>query len=200
MSSDMEEDATAPVAWRRGEARDRGCRRRAPFALAPAAAQAAGRCGDHPWCDASLSPDARADLLLGALTDDEKISLLAGDDYEGVLRAQEEDYTGTSDGVARLGVPTIHYADGPVGVREGKATAMPVPMALAASFDPSLAGTHGRTIGTEARLKGNDVVYAPTVNILRTPLWGRAFETYGEDPFLSGRWRWSGSAGRSRRA
>jgi beta-glucosidase len=43
-------------------------------------AQAAGRCGGHPWCDTSLSADARAQLLLGALTRDEKISLLAGDE------------------------------------------------------------------------------------------------------------------------
>jgi beta-glucosidase len=84
-------------------------------------------------------------------------------------------------------VPTVHFADGPVGVREGNATAMPIPMGLAASFDPRLAHLHGRTIANEAKLKGNDVVYAPTVNILRTPLWGRAFETYGEDPLLTGR-------------
>jgi beta-glucosidase len=157
---------------------------------APAGASAASQCGSpstRPWCDTSLSPVARAALLLKQLTPDERISLLGGDDYQGVATAGEDDYTGTSDGVPRVGLPTIHFADGPVGVREGKATAMPIPMGLAASFDPRLARLHGRTIADEARLKGNDVVYAPTVNILRTPLWGRAFETYGEDPLLSGR-------------
>ena len=157
---------------------------------APAGAGAAGQCGSaatRPWCNTSLPPDARAALLLKRLTADERISLLGGDDYEGVLRAGEDDYTGTSDGVPRVGLPTVHFADGPVGVREGEATAMPVPMGLAASFDPRLARLHGRTIANEAKLKGNDVVYAPTVNILRTPLWGRAFETYGEDPLLTGR-------------
>ena len=96
-------------------------------------------------------------------------------------------HTGTSDGVPRLDLPTVYFTDGPVGVRSGQATAMPIPMGLAASFDMKLARLHGKTIATEARAKGNDVVYAPTVNILRTPLWGRAFETFGEDPFLSGR-------------
>ena len=60
-------------------------------------------------------------------------------------------------------------------------------MALAASFDRRWPGWTARVVGNEARLKGNDVVYAPTVNILRTPLWGRAFETFGEDPFLTAR-------------
>jgi beta-glucosidase len=154
-------------------------------ALAPAAG-AAGRCGDHPWCDTSLPPDVRAGLLLDALTEDERISLLAGDDYEGVL-GREGTHTGTSEGVPRVDLPTIYFSDGPAGVRSGKATAMPVPIGLAASFDERLARLHGRTIATEARAKGDDVVYAPTVNILRTPLWGRAFETYGEDPFLTAR-------------
>ena len=66
------------------------------------AAQAAGRCGSHPWCDTALSPDARAELLLAALTRDEKISLLAGDDPFGVTGA-EGTHTGTSNGVAAGG-------------------------------------------------------------------------------------------------
>ena len=55
------------------------------FAFVVAPAHAAGRCGDHPWCDTSLSPDARAGLLLDALTRDEKISLLAGDSLSNRL-------------------------------------------------------------------------------------------------------------------
>ena len=154
--------------------------------LVPSSAQAVGRCGDHLWCETNLSPDARAALLLAELTEDERISLLAGDELQGVLGG-EGTHTGTSDGVPRVDLPTVYFSDGPVGVRSGQATAMPVPMGLAASFDRKLARLHGRTIATEARAKGNDVVYAPTVNILRTPLWGRAFETYGEDPLLTAR-------------
>jgi beta-glucosidase len=149
-------------------------------------AGAVGRCGKHPWCDTRLPPDSRARLLLNALTRDERISLLGGDEYTGVAGG-EGSHTGTSNGVPRVDLPTMYLSDGPVGVRSGKATAMPVPMGLAASFDPKLARLHGVTIAAEAKAKGNDVVYAPTVNILRTPLWGRAFETYGEDPFLTAR-------------
>jgi beta-glucosidase len=152
-------------------------------------AHAAGRCGDpaqRPWCDTSLSPDARAGLLVGAMTQDEKVSLLAGDDPFGV-GGGPDNHTGTSDGIDRLGIPNTYYSDGPVGVRQGSATAMPVPMAVAASFDPVMAQLHGSTIANEAKDKGNDVVFAPTVNIMRTPLGGRTFEGYGEDPFLVAR-------------
>jgi beta-glucosidase len=148
-------------------------------------AAAAGRCGDHPWCDTTLSADERAGLLLGALTRDEKISLLAGDDLGGVSGG-ENGHIGTSDGVERVGLPTTYFTDGPVGVRQGKATGMPSSMTVAATFDPNLAFNHAAVIGDEARRKGNDVIYAPAVNMMRTPLNGRTFEYFGEDPFLAG--------------
>src|SRR5918998_2079978 len=64
---------------------------------------------------------------------------------------------------------------------------MPAPLGLAASFDEAIAARYGGVIGDEARKKGNDVVHAPTVNIMRTPLAGRTFEGFGEDPFLTSR-------------
>ena len=152
---------------------------------APAAGQAAGRCGNHPWCDTSLSPERRAALLLAELTPNEKYSLMSGDDLAGVATGNPA--TGTSDGVPRLDLPTIYYSDGPVGTREGKSTAMPAPISLASAFDSSLARRVGVTIADEVRKKGNDVVHAPTVDIMRTPLAGRTFEGYGEDPWLSSR-------------
>ena len=151
--------------------------------LAPAA-HAAGRCGDHTWCDTALSADARAGLLLQALTSDEKIGLLAGDDVTGVCACYTGSHTGTENGVSRVDVPRVLFSDGPVGVRQGQATALPIPMALAATFDRRLAAAHGAVIGDEARHKGDDVVFGPTVNIMRTPLGGRTFEAYGEDPYL----------------
>ncbi len=156
---------------------------------APAAAHAAGRCGDpaqRPWCDTALNPDARAELLLGAMTPTERVSLLAGDELTGVA-GREGSHTGTSNGVPRLGIPAIYFSDGPVGTRQGKATGMPSPMSLAASFDPGNAATHAAVVGDEVKKKGNDVVYAPAMNMLRTPLNGRTFEYFGEDPFLAGR-------------
>jgi beta-glucosidase len=148
------------------------------------AAQAAGRCGSHPWCDTSLGPDKRAELLLKALTPEERIGLLAGDEFTGVAGQDPHGHTGTSDGVPRVGLPTTYYTDGPVGPRQGNATAMPVPLALGATFSPELARRYGDVVANEAKSKGNDVMYAPTVNIMRTPLNGRTFESYGEDPFL----------------
>ncbi len=158
---------------------------------APAAtpAVAAGRCGDaaqRPWCDTTKDPDTRAGLLLRALTVDERIGLLAGDELTGVA-GREGSHTGTSDGVGRLGLPPVYFSDGPVGTRQGKATGMPSPMALAASFDEDNAARHAAVVGDEVRRKGNDVVFAPAVNMLRTPLNGRTFEYFGEDPFLSAR-------------
>ena len=155
-------------------------------AVLPATAAAAGRCGSHPWCNTHLSPDARANLLLKALTQDEKISLLGGDDLFGAGGGAHS-HTGTSDGVPRVGLPTTYYSDGPLGPRQGSATALPAPMGLAATFQPNLAYQAGSVVANEAKDKGNDIVFAPTVNIMRTPLGGRSFEAYGEDPFLDSR-------------
>ena len=63
---------------------------------------------------------------------------------------------------------------------------MPSSMSLASSFDRGLAKRHAEIVGDEVRRKGNDVVYAPAMNMLRTPLNGRTFEYFGEDPFLAG--------------
>jgi beta-glucosidase len=153
-------------------------------------ASAAGRCGTHPWCDTALSPDERAGLLLAELTMDEKISLMAGDDPStgfNLAAPVEDRHTGRSNGIARLDLPTVFYSDGPVGPRQGKATGMPASMALAATWDAAIAKRYGAVVGNEVKLKGNDVVHAPTVNIMRTPLGGRTFEGYGEDPWLVSR-------------
>ena len=112
----------------------------AMFATLPEAASAEGRCGDpatRPWCDTTLTPEQRADLLLAQMTDDEKISLLGGDDLSGAAGA-EGSHTGTSDGIERLGIPTIYLSDGPAGVRSGSATAMPSSSALCASIGPAI--------------------------------------------------------------
>ncbi|MEH3033278.1 MAG: glycoside hydrolase family 3 C-terminal domain-containing protein [Aeromicrobium erythreum] len=150
-------------------------------------AQAAGRCGDHPWCDTSLSPDRRADLLLAELTLDEKVGLLGGDSLRDTGKPSDQTHTGIQDGVPRLDVPTINYSDGPVGPRQGRSIGLPAPIALAAGFDPALAARFGTVAASEAKLKGNDVVYAPTVDIVRTPRAGRTFETFGEDTYLTTR-------------
>lgn len=135
----------------------------------------------HPWCDRSLSPDKRAQLFRRAMTEDEEISLVGGNGRGAAP------HTGATYAVPRLGLRAVYFSDGPVGPRQGKATAMPIPMALAATWDTGLAYRNGREIADEARHKGNDVVFAPTVNIMRTPQGGRTYEAYGEETFLVGR-------------
>ena len=158
-------------------------------ACSAAPAAGAGRCGDpaqRPWCDTALDADTRAGLLLAALTRDERISLLAGDELTGVA-GREGTHTGTSEGVERVGLPPVYFSDGPVGTRQGKATGMPSPMTVASAFDPEVAAQHAAVVGDEVRRKGNDVVFAPAVNMMRTPLNGRTFEYFGEDPYLAAR-------------
>ncbi|WP_354702036.1 hypothetical protein DSM112329_02385 [Paraconexibacter sp. AEG42_29] len=135
--------------------------------------------GAHPWCDTTKSPAERAALLTAALTEDEALAMLAGASANG--------HTGAIAPVPRLGIPSAYVTDGPVGVRQGPATALPTPIAEAATFDPAAARLHGSTIGEESRRKGNDGILAPTVNIVRHPRAGRTFEGFGEDPYLAGR-------------
>ena len=120
------------------------------------------------------------------MTADEKISLARRRRAFGGVAGGEGTHTGTSDGIERLGIPTIYFSDGPAGVRSGMATAMPSPISLGASFDPRNSARDAGVIADEVIKKGNDIVFAPTVDIVRTPLAGRVFEAMGgEDPFLS---------------
>jgi beta-glucosidase len=84
--------------------------------------------------------------------------------------------------VPRLGIPGIAFADGPRGCVVGDATAFPVSMARGASFDPDLERRIGEAIGAELRASGATYTGAVCMNLLRHPAWGRAQETYGEDP------------------
>lgn len=120
--------------------------------------------------------EARIDSLLGRMTIEEKIDLLGGTHFFDV------------PSVARLGLPELHTADGPFGVRnDGPATAMAGGIALASSWNESLARQVGTEIGRDARAKGKHFLLGPAVNIYRTPLNGRNFEYLGEDPFLASR-------------
>ena len=142
-------------------------------------------CGDpaeRPWCDTTIEPEQRTTLLLNEMTLDEKFSLMAGDNLISALIGLPA--AGVSNGIPRLGVNTVYYSDGPLGVREGKATAFPSSLAVAASFNPDLAHAVGNAIGNEVKNKGNDVVHAPTLDVVRIYTSGRVFETFGEDPYL----------------
>jgi beta-glucosidase len=130
-----------------------------------------------------LETDALARRLLSQMTLDEKIAMLHGDrDPENLGQA------GYLPGVPRLGIPPLRLSDGPAGVRTGRpATALPAPVALAATFSPDLARRYGQAIGQDGRAFRQDVMLAPMVNIVRVPQGGRNFETLGEDPLLTSR-------------
>jgi beta-glucosidase len=121
--------------------------------------------------------ETRVADLLARLTLDEKVALMAGAEAFKLM------------GVERLGVPRLGMSDGPTGVRSNTgqmATVFPVAAALAATFNPDVTREVGAAIAREAKALGEQVVLAPTINIVRTPLWGRNFETYSEDPYLTG--------------
>jgi beta-glucosidase len=131
--------------------------------------------------------EAAAREMLARMTPREKVRLLAGDHdfYRDVIGG---DLSGSgrplwsAAGVPRLGLGGLRMVDGPRGVARGVATCFPVAMARAASFDPALEERVGEAIGREARALGANVCLAPCINLLRHPGWGRAQETYGEDP------------------
>lgn len=128
-----------------------------------------------------MSPHTDVDALVRRLTRDEKLRLVRGGvDPSGAA-------TGYVPPVDRLDVPACSFTDGPLGVRRAGSVAFPATVALAASWDPSLAERFGRALADEVRAAGFDGVLAPGVNIARVPHCGRNFEYYGEDPHLTAR-------------
>ncbi|PCG87729.1 glycosyl hydrolase [Streptomyces sp. WZ.A104] len=120
------------------------------------------------------------DAALAALSLDDKARLLAGQDLWSL------------PALPAIGLRSLVMSDGPIGVRGVRWTAadpsvaLPSPTALAAAWDPELARRAGRLLAQEARRKGVHVLLAPTVNLHRSPLGGRHFEAYSEDPYLTG--------------
>ena len=137
-----------------------------------------------PVNEASL--DARVDKLLEQMTLEEKASLTSGRD------------AWSTQPIARLDLPYIWVADGPHGLRrapstdtwgygdQAPATCFPTASALAASWDVELLYRTGQALGEEAQALGVNVLLGPGVNIKRSPLGGRNFEYFSEDPFLAG--------------
>jgi beta-glucosidase len=119
------------------------------------------------------------DEAIDRLSLEAKVRLLSGQDMWSLPAIEE------------IGLSSIVMSDGPVGVRgttwsaDDPSIALPSPTALAATWDPSLARLAGRLLGQEARRKGVHVLLAPTVNLHRSPLGGRHFEAYSEDPLLT---------------
>ncbi|TGV01842.1 glycoside hydrolase family 3 C-terminal domain-containing protein [Flavivirga rizhaonensis] len=139
---------------------------------------------EQKWFDESISFDERADLLIKAMTLEEKTA----------------QFLNEAPAIPRLGIPEYNWwSEALHGIaRNGKATIFPQGIAMGATFNPELIEDMTTAISNEARAKfkiaqsiGNKGLYAgltywsPNVNIFRDPRWGRGQETYGEDPFLT---------------
>jgi len=113
------------------------------------------------------------------MTFGEKIAMIAG---------AGGGYVGNIPANSRLGIPALNLQDGPAGIGDGVngVTALPAPIAIGASWDTALARQYGIYLGAEARGKGVGVLLGPTINMARAYQWGRNFEAFGEDPYLSG--------------
>lgn len=158
------------------------------FLILPVWAAAANAADTNAlYLDPTQPIETRVDDLLSRMTLEEKVSLVHANSKF------------TTAGVPRLGIPERHFSDGPLGVREALgrqyeilglgddySTAMPAGICLAATWDTNIAYAEGETIGEEARARHKDIMLGPAVNIYRTPLGGRNFEYFGEDPFLAG--------------
>ncbi len=135
----------------------------------------------------SVVDESRIESLLSEMSLEEKVALChASGNF-------------TSGKCERLGIPPITMSDGPHAVRheldphsweqradfDDRCTYLPTGTAVAATWNPEMARLHGRVLGAEARDRGKDIILGPGVNILRTPLCGRNFEYYSEDPFLA---------------
>jgi len=144
-----------------------------PFAPLPA---------NQPYADTSLSPEARAAEVVKVLTPDEKIKMVAG--FNSFY----------APGNQRLGLRPLYFSDASQGVHIRpklntgleKSTAFPCTLALAATWDPELAGEYARAIGEECRAGDIAVLLGPGMNIYRSSQNGRNFEYFGEDPLLAG--------------
>jgi beta-glucosidase len=145
---------------------------------------------DAPYRNPATPLEKRVRDLLSRMTLEEKATMLSGSGWM------------ESASIDRLGIPAIKMADGPMGVRNWTgssavtnsanapkvlATSFPSGVAMAATWDTRLVEREGQAIGQEVKAMGRDMILGPTVNINRVPLWGRNFEGYGEDPYLSAR-------------
>ncbi len=131
-----------------------------------------------------VTGDARVDKLLSQMTLNEKIKLIDGTQEDPAVYQGQAGYIA---GVPRLGIPGLRFADGPPGVlARHPSHAETATMGVAATFNRKTAEENGVVIGREARSLGIDVALQPFVNIVRDLEFERAFNTFGEDPYLTG--------------
>ncbi len=157
-----------------------------PAAAAVSSADKADMKTEHParrpWMNRSLSPLQRANLLLGKMTLDEKITMVHGVDPLPV-----KEYVGYVPPNRRLGIPALTLADGRAAVGNGAhdVTLLPAPITAASGWDTEVMHAYGQVLGQEQWIKGTNVALGPSIDVVRVPEWGRTFESYGEDPYFN---------------
>ncbi|KAF6764920.1 beta-glucosidase [Ephemerocybe angulata] len=123
---------------------------------------------------------ASVEELVKKMKTDEKVALLSAPNWWN------------TSAIPRLEIPSVRMSDGPNGVRGSShfvstpAQCLPCATSLASTFDPEIVHQAGVFLAKEAKIKASTVLLAPTCNIQRTPLGGRSFESFSEDPHLSG--------------
>lgn len=133
----------------------------------------------------AVSGQSRVASLLARMTTDEKLTMIEG--QAEALSPNKQYQAGYLPGIQRLGIPSLKLTDGPPGViTRQDSTGMTATMGVAATFSESDAKANGVVIGRDARALGQDVVLEPFVNIDRDTSWDRGFNTFGEDPLLTG--------------
>jgi len=133
-----------------------------------------------PWVTSHAPVSQRVAQLMSQMTLADEITMVEG-------HGTSNPYVFYTPAIPALCIPAVGLEDGPAGVADGLTgvTELPAGVALAATWDPSLAGQYGRVIGAEEYGKGASANLGPTVNIDRDPRWGRSFEALSEDPFLN---------------
>ena len=147
------------------------------LAIAPAASAASTAC---PWVGSSAPIPQRVSQLISHMSVAQEVSMLTG--------TSGSSYTGFTPAIGSLCIPALNLQDGPAGVGHGVGgvTQLPAPVDAAATFDTGAEQQYGQVIGAEQATKGANADLGPTINLVRDPRWGRAFETVGEDPYLNG--------------
>ncbi|HEY8753369.1 MAG TPA: glycoside hydrolase family 3 C-terminal domain-containing protein [Arthrobacter sp.] len=145
-----------------------------------------------PWMNTALSAEQRSDLLIGAMTLDQKIQQIAmkpvantnitGCDFSAGGRHVE--------GIPALGIPTLRMTNGPFGGGDcavaPTSTGLTSALSVASSFDPAVSTAWGDILGAETRASAHNVLLTPGINLGRVANAGRNFEYFGEDPYLAG--------------
>ena len=141
----------------------------------------------------NLSPDQiekQLDGIIAKMTLDQKLHQLKADWSilsQGLPMAIRYNYKPIpAGGDKQLGIPPVLFTDGQRGIVMNHSTCFPVSMARGATWDPVLEEKVGNVIGIEARAQGANFFAGVCINCLRHPAWGRAQESYGEEPFLLG--------------